>query len=48
MSILTEFEKKALPTEKAAAGLWADFAATGSVEAYLRYRRASEPQSKQN
>ena len=27
-------------SEKAQKSLWADFAATGNVEAYLRYRRA--------
>ena len=37
------FRKKsdrAPSSEKAQKSLWADFAATGNVEAYLRYRRA--------
>ena len=37
------FRKKSDRTpssEKAQKSLWADFAATGNVEAYLRYRRA--------
>lgn len=33
------FRKKS-DSEKAQKSLWADFAATGNVEAYLRYRRA--------
>lgn len=38
--LFSETFRKKSDSEKAQKSLWADFAATGNVEAYLRYRRA--------
>ena len=37
--LFSETFRKKSDSEKAQKSLWADFAATGNVEAYLRYRR---------